>query len=225
MKWGVRRYQNPDGSLTKLGLQRYGSKKGLKKAIKGEIKKARTNQDDAMTYQKAMDYSKRELDKRREKYLKTGKKKHLADYMAAKESNVVQTRQFKQKQAEMKEHYNRLLREYGKENVSKINYENGKMKEKTKDAQRLIATYSAVLMANLASFGLASATNADRFIIGVATPSTTDSMGRKKAKADYNTYRKMEYNVAKKTGNNLNDVEDRADYRRRNINKVNKLYR
>ena len=225
MKWGVRRYQNPDGSLTKLGLQRYGSKKGLKKAIKGEIRKARTNQDEAMTRQHAMDYSKHELDKRREKYLKTGKKKHLADYMAAKESNIVQTRQFKQKQAEMKEHYNRLLREYGKENVSKINYENGKMKEKTKDAQRLIATYSAVLMANLASFGIASATNADSFIIGVATPSTTDSMGRKKAKADYKAYRKMEYNVAKKTGNNLNDVEDRVDYRRRNINKVNKLYR
>ena len=34
MKWGVRRYQNPDGSLTAAGLQRYGSKKGLKKAIK-----------------------------------------------------------------------------------------------------------------------------------------------------------------------------------------------
>lgn len=27
MKWGIRRYQNPDGSLTKLGLQRYGGKK------------------------------------------------------------------------------------------------------------------------------------------------------------------------------------------------------
>lgn len=172
-----------------------------------------------------MDYSKRELDKRREKYLKTGKKKHLADYMAAKELNVVQTRQFKQKQAEMKEHYNRLLKEYGKENVSKINYENGKMKEKTKDAQRLIATYSAMLIANLASFGFASATNADHFIVGVAAPQTTDSMGRKKAKADYKTYRKMEYKVAKKTGNNLNDVEARTDYRRRNINKVNKLYR
>lgn len=36
MKWGIRRYQNKDGSLTELGLQRYGSKKGLKKAIKGE---------------------------------------------------------------------------------------------------------------------------------------------------------------------------------------------
>ena len=27
MKWGVRRYQNPDGSLTTAGKQRYG--KGL----------------------------------------------------------------------------------------------------------------------------------------------------------------------------------------------------
>ena len=32
MKWGVRRYQNPDGSLTKLGIQRYGSKKKFKES-------------------------------------------------------------------------------------------------------------------------------------------------------------------------------------------------
>ena len=225
MKWGVRRYQNPDGSLTKLGLQRYGSKKGLKKAIKGEIKKARTIQDEIMTRQSAVDYSKKELERRKNIYLKTGKKKHLANYMAAKESNLTQTRQFEQKRAEMKEHYNKLVKEYGKENVSKINYENGKIKEKTKDAQRMIATYSTMLIMNLASLGYARATNADFAVIAYGNPQTTSSMGRKKAKSDYDTYRKSEYKVAKNTGNNLSDIEDRVDYRRRNINKVNKMYR
>lgn len=31
MKWGVRRYQNPDGSLTSLGKIRYSSNKGVQK--------------------------------------------------------------------------------------------------------------------------------------------------------------------------------------------------
>ena len=225
MKWGVRRYQNPDGSLTAVGIQRYGSKKGLKKAIKGEIKKARTIQDDIMTRQSAVDYSKKELERRKNIYIKTGKKKHLANYMAAKESNITQTRQFEQKRAEMKEHYNRLVKEYGKENVSNINYENGKIKEKTKDVQRMIATYSAMLVANLASLGYARATNADLMVLAYGSPATTESMGRKKAKSDYDTYRKLEYKTAKNTGNKLSDIEDRVDYRRRNINKVNKMYR
>ena len=34
MKWGVRRYQNPDGTLTAAGKRRYG-------ATKGHIKKKR----------------------------------------------------------------------------------------------------------------------------------------------------------------------------------------
>lgn len=39
MKWGIRRYQNSDGSLTDEGRARYGySKKELKKAIKGAKK-------------------------------------------------------------------------------------------------------------------------------------------------------------------------------------------
>ena len=225
MKWGIRRYQNEDGSLTQLGIQRYGSKRGLKKAIKGEIKKARTIQDEAMSRQHAMDYSKKEMERRKNIYLKTGKKKHLADYMAARESNITQTRRFRQKQQEMKEHYNKLVKEYGKENVSKINYENGKLKEKTKDAQRMISTYTGLLIGNLASLGIANATNAGFVVVGYANPASAESIGKRTAKDDYKTYRKIDRKVAKQTGNNLNDREDRADYRRRNINKVNKLYR
>lgn len=42
MKWGVRRYQNKDGSLTPAGRMRYGAGKaaeGVKNAVKGAIEK------------------------------------------------------------------------------------------------------------------------------------------------------------------------------------------
>lgn len=48
MKWGVRRYQNPDGSLTKLGKKRYGSISDdkLQKSLYKQVKKARAEQSD-----------------------------------------------------------------------------------------------------------------------------------------------------------------------------------
>lgn len=54
MKWGVRRYQNPDGTLTALGKARYGSsdnlrsqytKKAAKKAVKGSNKGSKPSKD------------------------------------------------------------------------------------------------------------------------------------------------------------------------------------
>lgn len=46
MKWGVRRYQNPDGSLTKAGIERYGkmSNDKLQKNLYKQVKKARADQ-------------------------------------------------------------------------------------------------------------------------------------------------------------------------------------
>ena len=46
MKWGVRRYQNPDGSLTKAGIERYGkmSNDKLQKTLYKQVKKARADQ-------------------------------------------------------------------------------------------------------------------------------------------------------------------------------------
>lgn len=46
MKWGVRRYQNKDGSLTKAGIKRYGkmSDNKLQKSLYKQVKKARADQ-------------------------------------------------------------------------------------------------------------------------------------------------------------------------------------
>lgn len=41
MKWGIRRYQNSDGTLTAAGKKRYGSLEGLKRSQKNEAKKHR----------------------------------------------------------------------------------------------------------------------------------------------------------------------------------------
>lgn len=38
-KWGIRRFQNKDGSLTAAGRKRYGSEEALNKHIESEMKK------------------------------------------------------------------------------------------------------------------------------------------------------------------------------------------
>lgn len=40
MRWGVRNYQNPDGSLTEEGRRRYGSGSGEKRTFVGKVSKA-----------------------------------------------------------------------------------------------------------------------------------------------------------------------------------------
>lgn len=48
MKWGVRRYRNADGSLTKAGIKRYDkmSDDKLQKSLYKQVKKARADQSD-----------------------------------------------------------------------------------------------------------------------------------------------------------------------------------
>lgn len=44
MKWGIRRYQNPDGSLTPAGKERYGSEEGLGRYNSNKHKNRRKSQ-------------------------------------------------------------------------------------------------------------------------------------------------------------------------------------
>lgn len=53
MKWGVRRYQNPDGTLTELGKQHYGRKLG--DSIKKSDKKYKSMSESAAHISKALD--------------------------------------------------------------------------------------------------------------------------------------------------------------------------
>lgn len=71
-KWGVRRFQNPDGSLTPEGRERYGvgdPNKGVK-----DIESSRGIQKRLNDVDKATAFNKREHDKATNKYLKFGAK-------------------------------------------------------------------------------------------------------------------------------------------------------
>ena len=57
MKWGVRRYQNKDGSLTTAGARRYNDAKGAYKNAKSEYRQARRAY--TKSYDKAYGYSAR----------------------------------------------------------------------------------------------------------------------------------------------------------------------
>lgn len=139
MKWGIRRYQNPDGSLTSEGIQRYGSKKGLKKHLKGEIQAQKNIARDAMISQKAADLAEKRTAKAKKKFMKTGKTKHLSDYLAARQSESLNKSIHEGNMALMKSHYDNLVKEFGKEAVKDINYKNGKLKEKTGDGKKIVS--------------------------------------------------------------------------------------
>jgi hypothetical protein len=74
MKWGIRRYQNKDGSLTNAGRKRYAEEEAKLKAREKSIK----GREKAAARQAKLDSKKAELDAR-EAALKGGKKKKPAD--------------------------------------------------------------------------------------------------------------------------------------------------
>lgn len=73
MKWGIRRYQNKDGSLTPAGRKRYAQEEARLK----EREKTLKGREKAAARQAKLDAKKAELDAR-EKALKGGKKKSKA---------------------------------------------------------------------------------------------------------------------------------------------------
>lgn len=199
MKWGIRRYQNPDGSLTNLGIQRYGSKKGLKKYIKANISKQRDLQERAMQNQSAVDKASNITAKAKEKYLKTGKSKHLSDYLAARDSESVQKVKYKIVENEMKEHYKKLVKEFGKENVSDISYNNGKLNEKTKDGQRIVTSLIGTgIMAGITVGMIAS--GSPFVVAGASVPKLSSDIGAKQAKKDYKSFRKENRRIMNDSG-------------------------
>ena len=60
MKWGIRRYQNKDGSLTPAGIKRYNKEVQKLKNREASIK----NREQAKKYQDKLDKKKAELDER-----------------------------------------------------------------------------------------------------------------------------------------------------------------
>ena len=78
MKWGVRRYQNPDGSLTAAGRKRYLMKEGAVRYLK----------DQEQYFRNAAEDSRKDLDSFRKKYSgPEGKKRYMNDLYGTDSKN------------------------------------------------------------------------------------------------------------------------------------------
>lgn len=128
MKWGVRRYQNPDGSLTAAGIQRYGSKQGLMKKINAENKKADILERDWLVKDKAFKRADKRVAKAEAKLQKAAKKNRTGviskkeEKLMNKLSDEMMSRGVLGEKAsaakkKAEEHYNALVNEFGKEAV------------------------------------------------------------------------------------------------------------
>ena len=67
MKWGVRRYQNKDGSLTSAGKRRYGTKANFEKVQAAKKAAAKANSKQAIARRKANERTAAEVAKYRKK--------------------------------------------------------------------------------------------------------------------------------------------------------------
>ena len=131
MKWGIRRYQNPDGSLTAEGIQRYGSKTGLAKHIQGENKKAAKLEREWLVSEEASKRAGKRLEKTKEKLRRLqeinkdkplSKKEETLMNKAVEEglSEALLKSQAKSDKQRAEEHYKSLVDEFGERAVSKL---------------------------------------------------------------------------------------------------------
>lgn len=137
MKWGIRRYQNKDGSLTPEGKAR------AKAEYKADNKKAFELGRKATITGRALEKSEKRLDK------KPGNE-------IAIEANKRIKKEHQQNIAEMKRHYEELVKKYGKEAIRDIAYDRkGRLNENTTTGAELAAsaiiTLSSIPMIMLGS--------------------------------------------------------------------------
>ena len=182
-KWGVRRFQNEDGTLTTAGRKKY------KMDIKEENKKAFEYGKEASISSHAAAYAKNKSIKSQYKYKKallkdrnmikssTQKKRRYAEADAMSSKQLEAYARSAEKKA--KEHCNSLIKKYGSENVKNIRYSDFKAKDGsiTKRVNDRVVTGKEVATSILMSVGLRALTGLPLYVM----PSTGYDRGRKRA--------------------------------------------
>ena len=126
MKWGIRRYQNSDGSLTPEGKAR------ARKEYKQDNKEAFEKGKNATVMSKAASYSQNVLDKSIKRY-----QKNMTEKNSKRVEDAIKVNNFLQKEAkksvqEAEAHHKSLIKKYGKDAVSDIKYDKkGRVSERT----------------------------------------------------------------------------------------------
>ena len=182
-KWGVRRYQNEDGTLTPAGRKKH------KLEIKEENKKAFEYGREATISSHAASYAKNKSIKSQYKYKKallkdpnmikssTQKKRRYAEADAMSSKQLEAYARSAEKKA--KEHCNGLIKKYGSENIKNIRYSEFKAKDGsiTKRVNDRVVTGKEVATSILMSVGIRALTGLPL----IMTPTTGYDRGRKRA--------------------------------------------
>ena len=149
MKWGVRRFQNEDGTLTAAGKQRYKDykadtkvRKTLTRHVSADVKNLKSRGEAMNDVVRNYNEASRELQKAQSKIFVSGKKR--AELVDAAEAKVSETgKAMEKRQADynralrvyekdakaLNDHVNKMISSYGKDNVKELSTKHVKLGE------------------------------------------------------------------------------------------------
>lgn len=211
-KWGVRRYQNPDGTLTADGRKR------AKQEYKEDNKKAFELGKDATITGRAMGYSlarsvkiQNKLDKQFEKDpdgVQAKTKKLTKKWLASTETAKELAQMYAMQKNDAQEHCKSLIDKYGQEAVSSIKYKDVKM-PKGEGVPKTLSLMNERTN-NLSTYAKAGATSIGAsavFSVLMGCPVSVLSVPRTAANKGYLVERDM-YNAKLKRYKNSNVAYD-----------------
>ena len=147
-KWGVRRFQNDDGSLTAEGKKRYYQE------IKAENKVAKNLGEEATVLGRAVKYSsaraartENSLNRKLQKDpdgLKKSTQRAMERDRAAKRAALRVLSDYKKVEKEAEEHCKKLIEKYGQENVKNIKYKDVNFSKAVSEKMNGTKSYKAM---------------------------------------------------------------------------------
>lgn len=159
MHWGIRRYQNPDGSLTAAGEKRYGGKKGEKRFRNDHIGVAMEARKQANINARVLEKSEKELAKSQKRYENSAiknpdskKTKRLkADRDIKRTLNNAAKKASKTSIEEAKKYTDDLVRQYGNKSIKEIKYDkHGRIKDPTDTLRKALEPVAWLAAAGMA---------------------------------------------------------------------------
>lgn len=178
-KWGIRRYQNADGTLTPEGRARAG------KEYKEDNKNAYTFGKKATIDAAASKYADARKDRAQRRYDKNPSVRNADRLVEAKSLQKKMKQRSEDSLKVAQEHHRMLVRKYGKENVSDIKYDgSGKISER-------VHTGKEIALSVVSSLGGTAAINLLTPLRGVyvSYPKSKLQYGRDVYNAEARNYR------------------------------------
>lgn len=139
-KWGLRRFQNPDGTLTAEG------KKRARKEYKEDNKEAFEKGKNATVLGRAATYAEKNRDRALARYDKKPTLKNQEKLLDAVLTSGILKGQAAKARKEAEDHAKHLIDKYGKDAVKDIKYDkNGRVSERTVSTGEILASLAVTI--------------------------------------------------------------------------------